>query len=332
MFRWVAKIGRVFAKGSLVWQLKDGGSAGINFAQAHPVTEDESTSDDGFIYELPFQPGACVEIIQGYGGTYSHTDEAHFSIDFRVADRTPICAARSGIVYKVTDHFAEGGTHPSLKERANLVSILHIDDTIATYAHLLEDGALVRPGQAVEVGQVIALSGNTGWSRGPHLHFHVADAFYHERIPTSFNTMESGAAIVRAGNWYTRMKSNRREPAVPFSTGGTKQDSRDDVPQCRFTFASELIGFRGELIGSLSNSGFEVGVDYSSIDILHDVYGFEVCGIQCPENAMQITRELMRLFPGWTPGWLHAPDTASQQGWIASIQRDSDRESEYWDV
>ena len=44
---------------------------------------------------------------------------------------------------------------------------------MALYAHLQESGVLVRPGQHVRAGQQIGLSGNTGFTTGPHLHFAV---------------------------------------------------------------------------------------------------------------------------------------------------------------
>jgi murein DD-endopeptidase MepM/ murein hydrolase activator NlpD len=50
---------------------------------------------------------------------------------------------------------------------------LHTDGSMALYAHLAENGALVHPGQHVETGQRIGLSGNTGYSTAPHLHFAV---------------------------------------------------------------------------------------------------------------------------------------------------------------
>ncbi|WP_419901400.1 M23 family metallopeptidase [Kiloniella sp.] len=42
------------------------------------------------------------------------------------------------------------------------------------YLHLKKNGVLVEIGERVERGQVIGLSGNTGYSTAPHLHFHVS--------------------------------------------------------------------------------------------------------------------------------------------------------------
>jgi murein DD-endopeptidase MepM/ murein hydrolase activator NlpD len=53
------------------------------------------------------------------------------------------------------------------------VRILHDDGTHAVYAHLNWNTIRVKPGDAVERGEYIADSGNTGFSSGPHLHFAV---------------------------------------------------------------------------------------------------------------------------------------------------------------
>ncbi|WP_309997394.1 M23 family metallopeptidase [Chryseobacterium sp. 2987] len=45
------------------------------------------------------------------------------------------------------------------------------DGTFAQYYHLKENGVKVNLGDQVKKGDVIALSGNTGWCNGPHLHF-----------------------------------------------------------------------------------------------------------------------------------------------------------------
>ena len=50
---------------------------------------------------------------------------------------------------------------------------MHEDGTEAQYIHLTYNGALKNEGDNVNQGEIIALSGNTGKSSGPHLHFHV---------------------------------------------------------------------------------------------------------------------------------------------------------------
>jgi murein DD-endopeptidase MepM/ murein hydrolase activator NlpD len=55
----------------------------------------------------------------------------------------------------------------------NWVMVRHDDGTVARYIHLTQNGALVELGDRVVRGQAIGLSGNSGASTGPHLHFDV---------------------------------------------------------------------------------------------------------------------------------------------------------------
>jgi murein DD-endopeptidase MepM/ murein hydrolase activator NlpD len=125
-------------------------------------------------YLLPLQQ-AQFRIDQGYGGHFSHRDgQNRYAVDFAADIGTPVLAAREGVVMQVESDFDKAGLDlEKYGGRANYVRILHDDGTMALYAHLREEGVLVRVGQRVRAGQRIGLSGNTGFTSGPHLHFAV---------------------------------------------------------------------------------------------------------------------------------------------------------------
>lgn len=58
----------------------------------------------------------------------------------------------------------------------NGIEIRHDDGRKALYWHLQQDGACVTVGQSVDQGDVIGLSGHTGLSTFPHLHWEVRGA------------------------------------------------------------------------------------------------------------------------------------------------------------
>ena len=124
---------------------------------------------------LPPLQQARTRIDQGFEGGFSHADEENrYALDFAADTGTPVTAARAGVVMQVEAGFRGSGlAYGEYARRANLVRILHDDGTMALYAHLAADGVLVRQGQRVQAGQRIGLSGNTGYSTAPHLHFAV---------------------------------------------------------------------------------------------------------------------------------------------------------------
>lgn len=81
---------------------------------------------------------------------------------------TTLLAAREGVVLYLEENFAEGEPGDG-----NTIIIEHQDGTISNYGHLTREGALVEVGELVSQGQPIGLSGNTGRSSEPHLHFEV---------------------------------------------------------------------------------------------------------------------------------------------------------------
>lgn len=127
-------------------------------------------------YAWPLQTGS-LRIQQAWGGGFSHADEANrHAVDFAVPTGTPVLAAREGVVMQAEDGFADalpGDGDAALPGRANFVRILHDDGTMALYAHLQRGGVLVEPGRRVRRGEPIGLSGNSGRSTAPHLHFVV---------------------------------------------------------------------------------------------------------------------------------------------------------------
>jgi murein DD-endopeptidase MepM/ murein hydrolase activator NlpD len=83
-----------------------------------------------------------------------------------------VYAARDGTVVKVIDWFSKQGEE-ELINAANKIIIAHSDGTLASYVHLDYKGSFVKEGEFVERGEKIGISGLTGYTRGPHLHFVV---------------------------------------------------------------------------------------------------------------------------------------------------------------
>ncbi|MGW0395666.1 M23 family metallopeptidase [Streptomyces sp. NPDC003042] len=90
----------------------------------------------------------------------------HSGQDFAVPVGTPVDAVAAGTVVKAGPN--GGGDGPAY---GNAVVIKHANNKYSQYAHLSK--IQVRIGQKVSVDQQIALSGNTGNSSGPHLHFEI---------------------------------------------------------------------------------------------------------------------------------------------------------------
>jgi hypothetical protein len=92
----------------------------------------------------------------------------HGGIDFGVPEGTPIIAVADGVITLVEMNNRYFGHY---------INILHDNGILTRYCHLSKfatvNGQTIRQGMQVKKGDVIAYSGNTGWSTGPHLHFEV---------------------------------------------------------------------------------------------------------------------------------------------------------------
>jgi len=97
----------------------------------------------------------------GFGECGSHWSHCHTGQDFAVPIGTPVLAAGAGTVIFAGWDGAYG----------NAVHLLHADGVATWYAHLSRID--VGPGNTLAAGEQIGLSGDTGNTTGPHLHFEV---------------------------------------------------------------------------------------------------------------------------------------------------------------
>lgn len=149
----------------------------------------DSGVNTSYVYGLPFEKGKSFRVIQGYFSQFSHKERA--ALDFNMKPGVRIAAARDGVVIRVNEDGDRGGFKKKYKPYGNNIVIQHEDGSRAGYWHLQKDKALVNVGDSVKRGQVIALSGQTGYAAVPHLHFLVwlfDTNGQFRQVPTRFQT------------------------------------------------------------------------------------------------------------------------------------------------
>ena len=130
-----------------------GGADGASSGTDEGVSRDTSAT-----YSQLRMPVDDVYVSSGFGTRWGRL---HRGVDLALAQGSPIYAADSGTVYFAGD----GGGY------GNLVKVDHGNGMQTYYAHC--SSLLVTSGQKVSRGERIALTGSTGNSTGPHLHFEV---------------------------------------------------------------------------------------------------------------------------------------------------------------
>ena len=115
-------------------------------------------------------PLAQLSITQNFGRTVDsvrlYKSGTHGGVDYRARIGTPVKAALSGIVVDTESVRIKNGC-----QYGKWVLLKHANGLSTIYGHL--SFVYMRPGDTVATGQVVGLSGDTGFAEGPHLHFGV---------------------------------------------------------------------------------------------------------------------------------------------------------------
>ena len=135
-------------------------------------------------------------ISSGYGrrsDPYLKVIRMHWGIDFSLERGNDVYATADGTVKRVKSSFGGIGKH---------IYIDHGNGFITLYGHL--DKYLVRRGQKVKRGELIAYSGNSGRSTAPHLHYEISkngkklnpvNYFFNELSPREYEEVLRLASI-----------------------------------------------------------------------------------------------------------------------------------------
>jgi murein DD-endopeptidase MepM/ murein hydrolase activator NlpD len=124
-------------------------------------------------YSLPFRG---VEVVTVDAPAHRRNSYFRHCIDFFLPQGTPIRAARAGIVVFRESRYSKAFKNEADIDKGNALVLKHADGEHSIYAHLAYRSVKVKVGERVRRGQIVALSGQTGYAWYPHLHFGVNDA------------------------------------------------------------------------------------------------------------------------------------------------------------
>jgi murein DD-endopeptidase MepM/ murein hydrolase activator NlpD len=136
-------------------------SATTNVAEEKPVVEQASIKPSEATGALPtFRWPVRGKVITSYGAKTN--GKSNDGINLAVPEGTPVKAAEDGVV-------AYSGNE--LKGYGNLVLVRHSNGYVTAYAHASE--LMVKRGDTIKRGQIIAKSGQSGEVGSPQLHFEI---------------------------------------------------------------------------------------------------------------------------------------------------------------
>jgi hypothetical protein len=96
-----------------------------------------------------------------------------------------------------------------------------------------------------------------------------------------------------------------------------------------FAFHPELFEHRTLALEALAARDLHWFEHFSSVDLLHDLFGLEVCGIIEERNAELALRVLQETFPEWPYSDVYYRRYGRERGWKALIHKHRDKRRRY---
>jgi murein DD-endopeptidase MepM/ murein hydrolase activator NlpD len=131
----------------------------------------------------------------------------HKGMDFKTPVGTPVSSPQVGTVTRANWNWNANG---------NCIEVQYADGTLAKFLHLSENR--VKPGDTVRAGQVIALTGNTGHSTAPHLHYQL-DQGSKVLDPLDYHGTERRALLASDGPAFEAAKKRMDAMIAPQTAG-----------------------------------------------------------------------------------------------------------------
>lgn len=160
---------------------------------------------------FPFTNNSTYKVIQGYNGWYSHNHKrSAYAIDFDLKIGDTVCASDDGYVVGVIQNYSGHGGRDWI-DFANYITLYHPNSNLFTqYVHLKTKGSFVKVGDTIKTGQAIGLSGMTGFTSSPHLHFNVLRATAKGLISEEINFIEGykGKELIKDLKVEKNLKNN----------------------------------------------------------------------------------------------------------------------------